>query len=92
MRAAAFPVLASFLVAATVPAFAQTSQNQRDECLLTSRNCMDQVDDLQKRVHKLNRELKKGTRAYSPDELKKLQQKLRETNEQLRRLEESGGS
>ena len=52
---------------------------------------MNQVDDINKRVKKLNKEIKKGTRVYSPEELKKLENKLTETQEILRSLELQGG-
>jgi len=73
-------------------AFAQTPQTQaeRDECLLASRNCVDQVDDIYKRMHRLDKEIRKGTRVYSPDELKRLRIKLTEAQEQLKTLERPG--
>ncbi len=48
---------------------------------------MNQVDDIKQRIYKLNREIKKGTRVYTTQELKKLQDKLKETSDVLRTLE-----
>ena len=76
----------------TVPAFAQMTQAEKDECLLASKNCVNQVDDIYKRMHKLNREIRKGTKVYSPAELKKLQEKLQEADDMLRKMEQAGGS
>lgn len=88
-------IAALTLMSSTLPAYAQESavdHQQRDECLLASKNCTTQVDDIQKRVHKLNKEIKKGTKVYSTAELRKLQQKLDETRALLDELERPGGS
>jgi hypothetical protein len=87
MRKMAMMLAASLFMLSSVPAFAQTAADQKDECLLASKNCMNQVDDIKQRIYKLNREIKKGTRVYSPQELKRLQDKLKETSDVLRTLE-----
>lgn len=94
MRKIAVVLTAALLALPTVPAFSQSqtqtqpqTQAQKDECLLASRNCLNQVDDIRKRIYKLNQEIKKGTKVYTPEELKRLQDKLRETSEVLRSLE-----
>lgn len=87
MRKMTMMLAASLFMLSSVPAFAQTAAQQKDECLLASKNCMNQVDDIKQRIHKLNREIKKGTRTYTPQELKKLQDKLKETSDVLRALE-----
>lgn len=79
---------AVFLLAGSA-AYAQ-SQSQKDECMLASRNCTDQVDDIYRRMHRLDKEIRKGTRVYSPEELRKLQVKLTETQELLKTLERPG--
>jgi len=92
MRTATLTLTLAAFLASAVPGVAQMTQAQKDECLLASKNCTDQVDDIQKRIHKLNREIKKGKRAYSVDELNKLQQKLKETQDILQNLETRPGS
>jgi hypothetical protein len=92
MKKMAMLLSAAFCIMSTVPAFAQMTQSEKDECLLASKNCVDQVDDIYKRMHKLNREIKKGTKVYTPAELRKLKEKLQDTDDMLRRMEESGGS
>lgn len=87
MRRMAMMLAVSLFMLSSVPAYAQTATDQKDECLLASRNCMNQVDDIQQRIRKLNREIEKGTRVYTPQELKKLQDKLKETSDILRNLE-----
>ena len=91
MKKLALMMIAAIFMLSAVPAFAEMTPAQRDECLLASKNCMNQVDDINKRVKKLNKEIKKGTRVYSPEELKKLENKLTETQEILRSLELQGG-
>jgi peptidoglycan hydrolase CwlO-like protein len=86
------PILlaAALLMATVTPAFSEMSQAEKDECMLASKNCTDQVDDIYKRIHRLNKEIKKGKRVYTPAELKKLQDKLTETQELLKTMEKPG--
>ena len=81
--------VAATLLASTVPAVAQ-EQVQKDECLIASQNCVNQVDDIYKRIHRLDREIKKGKRVYSREELAQLQRKLTETQELLKTMEKPG--
>ena len=90
MRRGTLLLAGALFVVTTATASAQTNQTQKDECLLASRNCVAQVDDIYKRMQKLDKEIKKGTRVYTPEELKRLQQKLTETQELLRDLERPG--
>lgn len=83
MKKVAVMVMAAFMMSATVPAFAQMTKEEKDQCLLASKNCMMEVDSLQKKMKKLNAEIKKGTKVYSADELKKLQDKLKEAESML---------
>ncbi|WP_243369977.1 hypothetical protein [Geotalea sp. SG265] len=77
-------IISALWLATTVPAYgADTTKDQKDECLLASKNCASQVDSIQKKIKKLNAEIKKGNRVYSPEELKRLQTKLAEANDML---------
>jgi peptidoglycan hydrolase CwlO-like protein len=81
MKKIAVMLLAAFSLAAAVPVFAaEMTKEQKDQCLLASKNCASEVDSIQKKVRKLNAEIKKGTKVYTPEELKKLNDKLKETN------------
>lgn len=80
----------ALFIASTTTSFAQADEAQKNECLLASRNCTEQVDDIFKRMQRLDKEIKKGTAVYSPQELKRLQQKLTETQELLRKMEKPG--
>lgn len=90
MKKLALMLTAAIFMLSTLPAFAQMTKAEKDECLLASKNCVGQVDDIYKRIHKLDKEIKKGKRVYTAAELKKLQDKLNETSEILRVIEEGG--
>ena len=83
MKRMALMLSAAVFMLSAVPAFSEMTAEEKNECLLASKNCANQVDDIYKRIHKLDREIKKGTRVYTPAELKKLQDKLTETQELL---------
>jgi translation initiation factor 2B subunit (eIF-2B alpha/beta/delta family) len=80
-------VMAASVMTSSMPVFAA----QKDECLLISKNCKDEVDSIQQKIKKLNTEIKKGTKVYTPDELKILQSKLKEVNDQMDELMKPGG-
>ena len=62
MKKLGMMLAATIFMMSSVPAFADMTQAQKDECLLASKNCTSQVDDIYKRMHKLNKEIKKGTK------------------------------
>ena len=78
-------LLAAFMMSATVPVLAaeKMTKEEKNECLLVSKGCATEVDTIQKKMKKLQAEIKKGEKVYSPEELKRLQQKLDETNKML---------
>ncbi len=86
MKKTAVMMLAAFALSATVPAFAQMSKEEKDQCLLASKNCATEVNTIQQKIKKLNAEIKKGKKVYSADELKKLQDKLKEANDLLDKM------
>jgi hypothetical protein len=48
----------------------------KDQCLIVAKNCTGDVDSVVKRVERINKEIKKGTTVYTPDELRNLQEQL----------------
>lgn len=92
MKKMALTLTAAVFTLATVPAFSQPSPAEKNECLLASKNCTDQVDDIYKRMHRLAKEIRKGTKVYTPAELQKLKDKLQETDQLLRDIEQGGGN
>jgi hypothetical protein len=87
MKKVAVMMIAAFSMAVAVPVFAaEMTKEQKDQCLLASKGCATEVDTLQKKIKKLNAEVKKGTKVYSADEIKKLQDKLKEAETLLDNL------
>ena len=91
MKRFALMLTAAVFMLSAAPAFSQMTSEQKNECLLASKNCTNQVDDIYKRIHKLDREIRKGTKVYTPEELKRLQDKLTETQELLDELTSKKG-
>lgn len=87
MKKALILIVSTLILSSTLTAFAQ-SKEERDECLLASKNCAQQVDTLQKRMKRLQTEIRKGKRVYSAEELKKLEDKLKEVNQMIQDLED----
>jgi hypothetical protein len=92
MKKMVIMLTAAIFMLSTVPAFSEMTKAQKDECLLASKSCTAQVDDVYKRMHKLDKEIKKGTKVYTPAELQKLKDKLQETDDLLKDMTERGGN
>jgi len=58
----------------------------KDECLLVSWNCTQDVDSIQQRIERFNNEIAKGTAVYTEDELNILKRKLEELNKEIENL------
>lgn len=87
MKTRAIIAIAALMAAVAVPVVAQQTNEEQVICQLAAKNCLNQVDILQKRVKKLNAEIKKGKKTYSAEDMKKLEQKLQETQELLDKVE-----
>jgi peptidoglycan hydrolase CwlO-like protein len=87
MRRVVILVMAVFMMSVSIPVIAaEMTKAQKDQCLLASKGCMGEVDTIQKKISKLDAEIKKGTKVYSPDEIKKLNAKLKETEDLLDKI------
>jgi len=62
MKKSILALTIGILMFSTVTVFAERTNAQKDECLLASRNCTDQVDDIYSKMHKLDKEI---TRIYN---------------------------
>lgn len=81
-----FPMLfATLMMFASIPVYAKdTSTNtQKDECVLASKDCKGIVDSIQMKAEKLKTEIEKGTKVYTPEEIYKLKEKLKEAETML---------
>lgn len=79
-------LMSAFMMTTVMPVYAAGDSGSKDECLLVMKSCANQVDSMQEKIKKINNEIKKGTKVYSPEELKKLNDKLKEANEMLDNL------
>ncbi len=86
MKKSAIIAMAALLISAAVPAIAQDAQEQAI-CNISAKTCLNKADILQKRIKKLNAEIKKGDKNYSAEEMKKLEQKLQDAQDQLDKVE-----
>jgi uncharacterized protein YlxW (UPF0749 family) len=87
MKKSIIMIIAALMVSATMPAFSEQTPEQKVICNLAAQNCLNSVDILQKRIKKLNAEVKKGTKTYSAEDLKLIEQKLKETKDLLDKIE-----
>lgn len=87
MKKRAILALAALMISATIPAIAQQTNEEKVICELAAKNCLNKADILEKRVKKLNAEIKKGSRKYSAEDLKMLEQKLKESQDLLDKIE-----
>lgn len=80
-------IMAALILSTTILAYSQQTPEEKVICNLAAQNCLNKADILQKRIKKLNADLKKGTKTYSAEDLKKIEQKLQETQELLDKVE-----
>jgi hypothetical protein len=89
MKKNAIMLIAALMLSTTMPAYSQETHNHHEEvsCELAAKNCLNRIDILEKRIKKLNAEVKKGSKTYSAEDLKKIEQKLQETKDLLDKIE-----
>lgn len=93
-------LLAATLMIFAVPAHAdegtldrtleQGQQVEKNECLLVSKNCINEVDTIQQRIDRIQKEISRGSDVYTNDELRKLDRELEEANKTLEGLSLGG--
>lgn len=93
-------LLAAALMIMTVPvlaaegtmekSFGQGEQGGKNECLLVAMNCANQVDTIQQRIERIQKEIGRGTNVYTKDELKRLERDLEDANNTLKDLNMGG--
>lgn len=77
-------IIAAFLMAYSVSVLAANMDKEtKDQCLLVSQGCANETRTIQQKIKALNKEIKKGKKVYSADEIKKLEQKLKEAEKIL---------
>jgi peptidoglycan hydrolase CwlO-like protein len=93
-------LLAAALMLLTVPVLAvegtmdkmleQGQQGGKDECLLVAKNCGSEVDTIQQRIERIQKEIGRGTDVYTNDELKSLNRQLENEIKNLEELSTGG--
>ncbi len=93
-------LLAAALMIVAMPAVAeegavnrmpvQGQQSGKNECLLASRNCANEVDSIQQKIDRIKGEISRGSAVYSNDELRKLNMKLNEAVKSMEELTAGG--
>lgn len=84
MKRIGIAIMTAVIMSAALPAFAaDMTKEEKNQCLLASKGCADEVDSIQQKIRKLNKEIKKGKRVYTDEEIRKLEQKLKEANDLL---------
>lgn len=78
---------AALMLSTSMLAYSQQTPEEKVICNIAAQNCLNKADILQKRVKKLQAEVKKGTNKYSAEDLKMIEQKLQETMDQLDKIE-----
>lgn len=80
----AVPLVLLAVLLAAMPVFpGEEDGGQKDECLLIARNCGTSARSVQDKVERLQEEIEKGKRVYTPEELRQLKQKLDEVEKVL---------
>lgn len=87
MKKSVIMVIAALMLSITIPAISQQTPEEKVICNLAAQNCLNKADVLQKRIKKLKADVKKGSKTYSAEDLKKLEQKLQETQDLLDKIE-----
>jgi peptidoglycan hydrolase CwlO-like protein len=90
MKRLAVILMAGMFLVSALPVAAQTTKSEKDQCILASMNCKSEVDTLQQSVKKIQSEIKKGTKVYTPEELKALETKLKEVNDFIKTMGKPG--
>ena len=74
------------LMSVAAPVFPQNVQ-EKVICEIAAKNSLNTLEIIKKRMKKIDAEIKKGSRTYSADDMKKLEQKLQETRDLLDKME-----
>lgn len=85
MKTTTLVVMSLFLMSAASPVFAMSHQ-EKLACAMTAGNCLDRGKLLEQRIMEIKNEKAQNTNS-SPEEVKKLEKKLQETTDELKRVE-----
>jgi hypothetical protein len=84
MKTSALVLMAAFLMSAAVPVFAETAA-EKEQCAISANTCLNKAEVVEKRMKKMQADIKKGT-MYSPEDMKVLEQKLKDVQDQMDKM------
>ena len=79
-------VLMALGLFAAMPAFAADHEGMKMDTKEGARECALQAESIQQKVKRIQGEIKKGSKKYSAEDLKKLEVKLKEANDLIEQL------
>ena len=85
MRNLIFLVMTA-LVLSCAPAFAQDTPQEQYTCKLQAGTCLKRADAVQRKMKKVEADIKKGKKTYSAEDLKKIEDKLNEVEKMVDEL------
>jgi uncharacterized protein HemX len=86
MKKCAGIILAALVLATAVPVFSQDANQEQVICNLASNNCLSTAKSIEKKMKKISADIKKG-KTYSAEDLKKIEQKLKEVQDMIDKLQ-----
>ncbi len=86
MKKCAGIILAAFALAAAVPAYSQDTNQEQVICNLASNNCLSTTKSIEKKMKKISADIKKG-KTYSAEDLKRVEDKLKEVQDLIDKLQ-----
>ena len=79
-------LLTTILMINCVPAFAQDNPQDPYLCRVQAGTCLKRADVVQHKMKKLESDIQKGKKVYSAEDLKKIEDKLKEVEQMLDNL------
>ncbi len=86
MKKVTIAALAAVLMLNTIPAFSQETPQEKYVCELQAGNCLKRTSSIDRKMKKIETDIKKGKKTYSAEDLKKIEQKLKEVEQMLDNL------
>jgi hypothetical protein len=86
MKKLAIMALTALLMLNTVPAFTADTPQEQYLCKLQAGTCLKQADVVQSKMKKMEAEVSRGEKTYSAEDLKLIEQKLKEVEQMLDNL------
>ena len=87
MEKIAIVLMAAAMLTSALPAIAAEGVQEREMCAISANTCLNRAEILERKIKKINAELKRCNVKFSPVEMKKLDQRLQEAIDQLDKVE-----